>query len=136
MACFVRRAAWTYDQPLFRRAASDEDELEAMLAAIARPDEDLWVVERDQRPAAFAWAVLGDRRVDLRRLVVDESSSPARLLAELLGRIEREYALVGHSLRVRAEAVEGLSPEDLLAGGFRRAGNHWVKTLQAPPPSR
>lgn len=118
MAIFVRPAAWSYDIGLFRPAAADEDELEAMLAAIATPAEALWVVERDERPAAFAWTVSKPGRVRLLRLHVAPGETVLPLLTPLLERI-REEAGPDARLEMDAGAARGVDDASLAAFGLR-----------------
>jgi len=92
MAVFVRRTNWTYDQPLFRSATNDEERLEAMLAAVALEDEDLWVVESNEQPVAFAWVIIEQDTLRLRQLYVAPGQQEPELLQPLFGQIERHYA--------------------------------------------
>ncbi len=117
MAIFVRPAAWSYDIGLFRSAAADEDELEAMLAATATADQTLLVVESDQRPAAFAWTARQPGRVRLLRLYVEPGRDPLPLLTPLLERI-REEAGANARLETKAGAVDGIDDAVLTALGL------------------
>lgn len=132
MPQFARPAAWTYDQPLLRSAAADEDQLEAMLAAIALDDEGLWVVESDQRPVAFAWTRVDGNLVRLVRLYAAAETEGTELLRALLGRIETEYAPDCKRLVLAVEAADQRATESLLAHGFRCNGKSWSKRLAAP----
>lgn len=132
MAQFARPAAWTYDQPLFRSATDDLDQLEAMLAAIALSDEGLWVVESDQRPVAFAWTRVDGDIVRLVRLYAAAEAEWTELLGTLLGRIETEYAPERKRLVLAVEAADRAATESLLAHGFRCNGRSWSKPLAAP----
>ena len=131
MAQFARPAVWTYDQPLLRRATDDEDQLEAMLAAIALGDEGLWVVESDQRPVAFAWTRVDGKIVRIVRLYAAAEAEWTELLAALLGRIETEYAPERKRLVLAVEAADLAATESLLAHGFRCNGRSWSKRLAA-----
>ena len=71
MAIFVRPATWSYDIELFRAATADDDQLEALLAAIATPSQALWVVESDERPVAFAWTESEPGRDDYLQALLD-----------------------------------------------------------------
>lgn len=106
MAIFVRPATWSYDIGLFRAAAADEDELEAMLAAVATPGQALWVVECDQRPAAFAWTASEPGRVRLLRLHVAPGETAVPLLTPLVERM-REEAGAGTQWDIAAVAIGG-----------------------------
>ena len=92
MAVFVRRTNWTYDQPLFRSATNDEERLEAMLAAIALENEDLWVIESNEQPVAFAWVVIGQEALRLRQLYVAPGQQAPELLQPLFAQIDTHYA--------------------------------------------
>ena len=118
MAVFVRPATWSYDIELFRSAAADEDELEAMLAAIATADQALWVVESDERPVAFAWAKSEPDRVRLLRLHVKPGEEALPLLEPLVERI-REEAGQNVRLETDAGAVDGVDDAVLTALGLR-----------------
>jgi hypothetical protein len=118
MAIFVRPATWSYDIDLFRAAAADEDELEAMLAAIATADQALWVVESDERPVAFAWTATEPGRVRLLRLHVKEGEDALPLLEPLLERI-REEAEQDVRLEAPAIALGGIDNAVLTALGLR-----------------
>lgn len=127
MAVFVRPATWSYDLPLFRAAASDEDELEAMLAAIALPRQGLWVVESRQQPVAFAWIEIHDDTLRLRRLHVATDQPASQLLPPLFERIEEEYADAAPRLEIADASIVGADAAALQAVGIRRRGEVWVK---------
>ena len=118
MAIFVRPATWSYDIELFRAATADEDELEAMLAAIATPGQALWVVESDERPVAFAWTESEAGRVRLLRLYVKPGETALPLLEPLLERI-REEAGADVRLEADAGAATGLDAAVLAVLGLR-----------------
>ncbi len=118
MAIFVRPATWSYDIGLFRAAAADEDELEAMLAAIATPGQALWVAECDQRPAAFAWTAVESALVRLFRLYVAAGETPLPLLTPLLQRIREEVGADAR-LEIGPRATRGIDGASLRAAGLQ-----------------
>jgi hypothetical protein len=129
MAHFARPATWTYDQPLFRTATDDSDQLEAMLAAIALADEELWVVESDQKPVAFAWTRIDGDLVRFVRLYALPETEWTELLGTLLARIETQYAPHRKRLVLAVQAAHPRAAESLLAHGFRCNGGSWIRPL-------
>lgn len=134
MAIFVRPAVWSYDEALFRSATADEDRLEAMLAAIALPDEGLWVVESNQRPVAFAWSRTDRDTVRLIELYAEAGEVAAdevalELLQPLLAHVEREHGGKFSRLEVPAESVHGVDPESLRDAGLALVAEVWAKGL-------
>jgi len=128
LAVFVRPATWNYDQELFRSALTDEDRMEALLAAIAIEGEDLWVVESDERPVAFAHVYTGRGIARVECLFVAPSRSPLDLVRPLLERIEEP---TGHGkaprLEIPTEAVRGADDQVLQAAGLCRRGTAWIR---------
>lgn len=130
MAVFVRPATWSYDQELFRSATADEDELEAMLGAIALADEDLRVVESNERPVAFAHTAIRRDTLRVLRLFLASGQPALELLRPLLARIEEEHAGRLTRLEIPAESIQGADTEVLRAVGLRRDGQTWTKQLR------
>ncbi len=133
MPAFARPAAWSYDLDLFRCATDDEDRLEAMLAAVALDDQGLWVVESNQRPAAFAWTTLERQTVRLLQLYVESGATDRELLPPLMQRIEDEYGGQCGRLVVGAESIQGVGQEALRAAGLDPDGPQWTKSFGATP---
>jgi hypothetical protein len=129
MAVFARPAVWSYDLPLFRQATADEDELEALLAAIARPDEAIWVIESDELPVAFAWGHREGSRLRLLRLYrVPQASSP-EIIATLMARIDQD-ASPAMELVVAEPCIAHELSATLQELGFDRRDGLWTRPLR------
>ncbi len=126
MAEFVRRAAWTFDQPLFRLASDGTDELEAMLAAIADDHQDVWVVESDESPAALAWIAIDTDTVRFKRLFIAPDFSAMRLFPLLFARVFQERAGARRWV-IESTSGEVAASEILEPLGFRKRNGTWLR---------
>ncbi len=129
MAVFVRPATWSYDQDLFRSAFADEDRLEALLAAIAIENEDLWVVESNEQPVAFAHVCIDRGTAQMACLFVSPSHPPLELLRPLLERIEEPIGGRIPRLEIPAEAVLGVDDRTLQTVGLRCRRSVWIREI-------
>jgi hypothetical protein len=130
VAVFARPAVWSYDLPLFRQAINDEEQLEALLAAIALEDEAVWVAEANQRPVAFAWGRREGASLRLLRFYVSPDAGSPEVAPRLMERIEREGSGQTVELVVAEEIWEGVAATTLPQLGFIRQGTVWTKPLR------
>ena len=92
MALFIRPTAWSYDIELFRKATGDEDLMEELLAAVALPNQGIWVVESDQKPVGFVWFEIRNDMLHIRQLYIDTTPQPSVIHMILLDQIQQEAA--------------------------------------------
>ncbi len=127
MAVFARPATWNYDIELFRAAVADEDQLEALMGAIARDDQQLLVAESDEQPAAFAWLQAEKDTVTLLRLHVADDREAQPLVRCLLDRVESDHAPAMRRLEATVDAISGIEDDTLRQLGFDRQDSLWQK---------
>ena len=133
VAVFARPATWSYDLSLLRQAAADEDELEAMMAAIALESQQLWVAESGEQPAAFAWTTVEGDVLRLLCLYVQSGRPALELLPPLLARIEEEHAGALTRLEIPAEVIHGVDGDILQAVGMHYEGETFSKLIPPRP---
>lgn len=133
MAVLVRPAVWSYDLELLRAAARDEDQLEAMLAAVALEDEDIWVAERAEQPAGFAWARRRPEGLFVLMLFVAADEDARAILGPLVERLMEEAGVGGGvtwgapgRLEIPAAAIRGADEQALRSAGLVRQGESWT----------
>ncbi len=133
MAVLVRPAVWSYDLELLRAAARDEDQLEAMLAAVALEDEDIWVAERAERPAGFAWGRRQSAGLHVLLLFIPAAEDAVAVLRALVERLIEELSGVGlrgaqgsGGIEIPRAAIRGADEQALRSAGLVRAGESWT----------
>ena len=130
MPVFARPATWAYDLELFRAAVVDEDELEALMAAIARDDQQLLVAESDERPTAFAWLSIDGEALEVHRFHVDNGADSEPLARCLLERIAADHGGTMRPLVLSSKGMSGIEADALRRLGFVRDDSCWYKTFE------
>jgi len=133
MAVLVRPAVWSYDLELFRAAVRDQDQLEAMLAAVALEDEDIWVAESGQRPAGFVWGRRRPEGLRVLLLFIPPDEDAVVILRGLVERLVEEAGAPGPDsaaaagrIDIPAAAIQGADGEALRAAGLVCQGELWT----------
>lgn len=127
MAIFARPAVWSYDLPLFREAIADEEQLEALLAAIALKDEAVWVIESNEVPVAFAWGRREGQAVRLMRFYLSPHRASPQIAGALVARIQEQSKELLQLIAPEGSDRELAEPAFALAG-FHRSGIVWTKS--------